>query len=59
MDHTEEVVFDRNKLHWAKDLNKEELKVMTDWVDFFKKKYKIVGYLKEDREMLEQNKKDL
>ncbi|CDW90997.1 progesterone binding protein [Stylonychia lemnae] len=50
--------FDRSKLHWRKDLKREELKVLQDWVDFYEERYPIVGYLKEDIEMQEQ-KKDL
>eukprot|EP00347_Sterkiella_histriomuscorum_P004340 403360821 len=59
MDHKDEF-FDRENLHWSKVLTKEELKVMMDWADFFEKRYGIVGYLKEDIEMLSENgKKDL
>ena len=59
MDFKDEL-FDRSKLHWRKGLTRDELKTLQDWVDFYEERYPIVGYLKEDIEMQEQEaKKDL
>ena len=51
--------FDRSKLLWNKDLDKEELVVLADWVDFYAKRYPIVGYIKEEIEEAEEKNKDL
>ena len=39
---------DPKQLHWSKDLNKEELKILDDWETKFIGKYKIVGKILED-----------
>ena len=39
---------DPKQLHWSKDLDKEELKILDDWVKKFDEKYQIVGQIKED-----------
>ena len=52
MSHEPEM-FNRDKYHWSKDLERGELISMQGWLDFYKSKYPIVGYLKEDVDMLE------
>ena len=39
---------DSKKLHWSKDLNKDESKILDDWDKKFQGKYKVVGMILDD-----------
>jgi predicted heme/steroid binding protein len=39
---------DPSQLHWSKDLNKEETKILDDWAKKFDGKYTIVGRILDD-----------
>jgi predicted heme/steroid binding protein len=39
---------DPKQLHWSKDLDKEELKILEDWAKKFDGKYQIIGQIKDD-----------
>ena len=45
---------DPAQLHWSQDLNEQELNILEDWLSRFVQKYKLVGYIANDRE----NKKE-
>jgi predicted heme/steroid binding protein len=36
-------LMDPSRNHWSKDLNEKEMKVLNDWVDYYAKRYPIVG----------------
>jgi len=42
---------DPSQLHWARDLNEEELNVLEDWLVRFVGKYKLVAYIKDDQKL--------
>ena len=39
---------DPTQMHWSRDLNKEELNILKDWVTKFDGKYKVVAMIEND-----------
>lgn len=46
----EEYLLNKNAMHWSRDLNPKELKVLQGWVDKFQAKYPVVGHLQQEYE---------
>ena len=46
------------KLGWRLMLNHEELVVVAEWINYFKQRYPLIGYLKEEYEIFEKEYED-
>ena len=49
-------LFDPTVNHWKTSLDEKELTVLNEWVDFFEKRYPLMGYVEDsDKDRLGKN----